>query len=115
MLLRPLTLAILRYPYVHQDGGYPRGPGGEFFALNSAVNQGRADTDQGLRESWLAQYSGFRSSGFGDQGTGGRYWSLQLAGASPFAGYALQFTSSSVNADGTVQRHNGIAVRCVAV
>ena len=97
----------------------PVGNGGEFTALNNAVNSGSTSGDAGLIGSpWLAQRSGFwqRSafwnSGFGSQGSSGYYWSSSQYSAT--SAYRLFFDSSSVGLASSSNKSVGFAVRCVA-
>ncbi|MEO8691721.1 MAG: FISUMP domain-containing protein [Candidatus Saccharimonas sp.] len=97
----------------------PTGNGGEFAALNAAVNGGLTNTDIGLRSTWLGQRSGFWHSdggytGLDSQGFDGLYWSSLQGGAT--YSFALTYgIYSQVNLDYTVNKGSGLAVRCVAV
>ncbi len=85
---------------------------GDFTLLNNAVNSGLTNTPTGLLSEWLAQRSGYWSSGFDDQSSNGRYWSASQSSASDAR--SLGFTSSSVNPSSNVSKSRGYAVRCVA-
>jgi uncharacterized protein (TIGR02145 family) len=92
----------------------PTGNGGEFGALNTAINGGLTTSDAGLIGApWLAQRGGDWGSGFGNQGSFGYYWSStqgSVAGA-----YSLTFFSTYVNPADSNTKSLGFAVRCVAV
>lgn len=91
--------------------------GGDFQALNAAVNGGLTNTDAGLRTVWLGQRSGgWTTAGYYDQGTQGLYWSSNQQ-ASEYA-YRLRFRNNSANFSGTQGRNykdEGHAVRCIAI
>jgi uncharacterized protein (TIGR02145 family)/prepilin-type N-terminal cleavage/methylation domain-containing protein len=92
----------------------PIGNGGEFGALNTAINGGSTTTDAGLIGTpWLAQRGGYWSSGFSNQGSGGYYWSSTQSSAT-FA-YSLYFVSTIVGPAYNNNKYYGFAVRCVAV
>ena len=91
----------------------PTSNGGEFTALNGAVNGGSSSTDAGLRSSWLAQYSGLWGSGFANQGTKGFYWSSNQYPVSNANDLYFFNTNSSPN-DGSTKTY-GFAVRCLAI
>jgi len=92
----------------------PTGNGGEFSALNTAINGGLTNTDAGLiGASWLAQRGGFWGSGFGTQGSYGYYWSSTQNSAT--SAYSLGFSSTSVYPASYNYKYYGFAVRCVAV
>lgn len=85
----------------------------EFDSLN-IVNLNSTTGNNGLLNSWLAQYSGLWMSGFSNQGTQGNYWSSSQGSAS--TAYILQHTSSSVSfASNSYPKNFGMAVRCVAI
>lgn len=90
----------------------PTGNGGEFGALNTAVNGGSTSTDAGLLSGWLAQRGGYWSSGFSYQGSYGYYWSSTQNSAT--YGYGLGFSSTLVNPASYGYKGGGFAVRCVA-
>lgn len=88
----------------------------EYQALNTAINSGQTNTDQGLRMIWLAQRSGRWSnshtgSGFSEQGTTGQYWT-STQNSAQYA-WRLVLSSSSVSRDG-YWKNEALAVRCVA-
>jgi len=91
----------------------PTGNGGEFDALNNAVNSGSVASDAGLRSAWLAQLSGAWYTSFYDQGTRGYYWSSL---PQSFAGYAyiFYFFGSNVNTAEGNDKNGGSAIRCIA-
>ena len=92
----------------------PTGNGGEFGALNTAINGGLTNTDAGLIGTpWLAQRGGFWSNGFGYQGSFGYYWSSTQYSAT--SAYYLYFNSTVVNPADYNSKNYGFAVRCVAV
>ena len=94
----------------------PSGNGGEFAALNNAVNSGSATTDAGLRTTWLAQYGGYWSGdpyslSFYLQGSLGGYWSSTQYDADK--AYHLVFQSNFVNTADRNTKDMGYTVRCV--
>lgn len=92
------------------------GSGGQFQALNTAVNGGATNTNAGLRTNWLIQNSGYWFStygGFIQQGTSGMYWANEQT-APEYANY-LYFTSGGGYDDSYNQKNWGMAVRCIAV
>jgi uncharacterized protein (TIGR02145 family)/prepilin-type N-terminal cleavage/methylation domain-containing protein len=88
----------------------PIGDGGEFTALNNAVNSGSTTTNAGLRSTWLAQGSGWWDGG-SISGIG-YYWSSFQASAWD-ASY-LMFVSNYVSPADNSSKDVGRAVRCVA-
>ena len=92
----------------------PTSNGGEFTALNTAINSGLTSTDAGLiGASWLAQRGGYWDFGFYDQGSYGYYWSSTQYSAT--VAYYLRFGSTYVNPVNLSSKNGGFAVRCVAV
>lgn len=92
----------------------PTGNGGEFGALNTAVNGGLTNTDAGLIGTpWLAQLGGNWDSGFNSQGSSGNYWSSTQYSATN--AHNLNFYSAGVNLANNDNKYNGFAVRCVAI
>ena len=91
----------------------PTGNGGEFSALNTAVNGGSTSTDAGLLTTWLAQLSGSASGSnvFGNQGNYGYYWSSTPTAAT--ASYEFYFYNTGLGSLGQT-KYLGLAVRCVA-
>ncbi len=94
--------------------------GGEFTALNSAINGGRGDTDHGLRTIWLGQYSGSwtgGTTGFTNQGVWGNYWSSSQSTAT--SALSFNYRANQVYLVGgaavSAPKQNGNAVRCVAL
>lgn len=91
----------------------PAGGGGDFTAINSAINGGSTTSDAGLIASpWLLQRSGYWRSGFVNQGVNGSYWSSTQNSAN--YGHSLYFTSSNVSPASSSYKYDGVAVRCVA-
>ena len=88
------------------------GSSGEFTALNTAINSGSTSTDQGLRENWFAQRSGYWYDGFNNQGSFGYYWSSSQYSATN--AYYLSFGSSYVYPAIYNNKNSGQAVRRVA-
>ncbi len=92
----------------------PTSNGGEFTALNTAINGGSTTSDAGLISApWLAQRGGDVNSGFSGQGSYGEYWSSTQFSA--FASDYLFFGSTSVYPSANNAKYIGFAVRCVAV
>ncbi len=87
------------------------GSGGEFTALNSAVNSGATNTDAGLRSNWLAQRGGYWENGFSGHGDYGFYWSSTQNSA---YAYDMYFDSSFVGLTTYGDKSASSAVRCVA-
>lgn len=85
--------------------------GGEFEALNMAVNLGKTDTPSGLLTEWLGMYSGTWNSGFLKQNESGYYWASMASGAS--AAFRIQFDKGFVDTDDIEFKRFGGAVRCV--
>ncbi len=90
----------------------PTNSSNEFATLNTAINGGLTSTDNGLRSTWLAQYSGYWYSGFGAQGSQSYYWSSTQSGTG--SAYGLYFYSTSVNTSANSNKFTGYAVRCIA-
>ena len=101
--------------------------GGEFSALNAAVNNGTTTTDSGLLSTWLAQRGGYWNSSFSQQGTNAYYWSSShsvtsqgfYSGTTVYyrsvsEGYAMQHRSTYVDVADRIAKYRGYAVRCVA-
>ena len=87
------------------------GSGGEFTALNTAINGGSTSSDAGLLTSGLFQRSGNWYGSFYSQGSDGYYWSSTQNSATN--AYSLYFSSTSVSpTDGG--KNGARAVRCVA-
>jgi uncharacterized protein (TIGR02145 family)/prepilin-type N-terminal cleavage/methylation domain-containing protein len=89
------------------------GSGGEFTALNNAINGGATNTDAGLRSAWLAQRGGYWYNGFIYQGSYGIYWSATQNSAA--GAHSLSFSSSNVNPAYASNKIYGFSVLCVAV
>ena len=90
----------------------PTGNGGEFGALNTAVNSGATNTDTGLRSVWLGQRSAYWAGSFGSQGNEGSYWSSSQSTAD--LAFRLSFSVSNVNPVRTDGKAVGLAVRCIS-
>lgn len=92
----------------------PVGSGGEFAALNTAINAGSTTSDAGLIASpWLGQRSGAYSGTFSSQGTIGYYWSSNQSSTSTAAIFYISSTSILTNAGNN--KNQGNAVRCIAI
>lgn len=85
---------------------------GEFTLLNNAINGGLANTDAGLRASWLAQPGGYWYDGFSGQGILGYYWSATQDSAANARD--LYFHGSRVYPSYDNSKSTGFSVRCVA-
>lgn len=90
----------------------PVGNGGEFTTLNTAINGGRTNTDEGLRDNWLVQRSGYWTGSFTNQGVHGAYWSSTQYSA-PNAS-RMFFNSTNVYTANFTNKTGGYAVRCIA-
>lgn len=87
--------------------------GGEFTALNNAINAGRTNTDQGLREAWLVQRSGsWNSGGFSNLGSAGDYWSSSQYDTTD--SYRLNTSQYGTNPAIARGKSRGMAIRCIA-
>ena len=91
----------------------PTSNGGEFTALNNAVNGGSTTSDTGLRTTWLGQYGGYWINGsWSYQGSRALYWSsYQYA---PNSAYDLWFYSTKSAPSDASTKHYGYSIRCVA-
>jgi len=89
-------------------------PGGEFGALNTAVNSGIMNRDDGLRSVWLSQYGGYQFSG-GHSGAGAtaRYWSNTVSPTSAASAGYMNVTATSI-VFANQSKNLGMAVRCLA-
>ena len=89
------------------------GSGGEFTALNNAINGGQG-IDSGLLSNGLFQRNGFWNNGFGNQGAVGYVWSSTQHSAT--YAYYLYLSSTSVDPTGYGGngKSNAFAVRCIA-
>ncbi len=91
----------------------PTSNGGDFSALNTAINGGLTNTDAGLKSTWLGQYGGYWLNGsYSYQGSRGFYWSSTQFAPNNADDLFFYSTNSSPN-DGTT-KHYGYAVRCIA-
>lgn len=96
-----------RVPVMDPTGPNDIGP--DLGALNTAINNGRYDTDAGLRTAWLGQYAGYWNVSFNSAGASGYYWTAPFAKASAF-----RLSSGSVGVIGMPQDVR-LALRCLAV
>jgi len=91
----------------------PTSNGGEFTALNVAINGGLTNTNAGLISApWLAQRGGVWNGDFNNQGDPGYYWSSTQFSAT--VAYDLSFGDTGVYPSNFGSKDNGFAVRCVA-
>lgn len=89
--------------------------GGDFAALNNAINGGSTSNEAGLiGDPWLLQRSGVWGTSFGGQGTSSRYWSSSPSQSSVSAAYNLYLGYSSIDPWNSGSKDFGFAVRCVA-
>lgn len=94
----------------------PTSNGGEFGALNTAVNNGSGSTDAGLRQNWLAQRGGYGYGSWGAEGIYGYYWSSTSWGvAAPSMTYIFAIQNTSASSISLSNKNNGYSVRCIAV
>lgn len=92
------------------------GINGEFDTLNTGVNGGSEDSDDGLRTSFLAQRGGAwgaYGAGFAGQGSDGVYWSSSQVDSS--SAYGLFFGGYYADPTSGGPKNIGASVRCVAV
>jgi uncharacterized protein (TIGR02145 family) len=86
---------------------------GEFAALNTAINDGKTNTDAGLIASpGLFQRSGYWYNGFYSHGSNGYYWSSSQYSAT--SAHRLYFGSTGVYPASYLNKYYGFAVRCIA-
>jgi uncharacterized protein (TIGR02145 family) len=90
------------------------GSGGEFAALNSAINSGSTSSWSRLLTQGLFMYSGVWSDDFKFQGSTGYYWSSTAYPSRATHAYTLNFGASGVYPAISVTKRSGFAVRCVA-
>jgi len=93
----------------------PVGIGGEFTALNTAINGGVTNSDAGLRTVWLVQRSGSWGGTyktFSTQNVAGDFWSSSATGSTS-ASFMYASNSSLILAN-SLDKTYGFAVRCVA-
>lgn len=84
----------------------------EFTNLNSTVNGGQSETDEGLRSLWLGQYSGgWSAAGFERVGDTGSYWYSAQSSASN--ALSIAFEEVNVSDGSSTFKYFGNAVRCV--
>ena len=91
------------------------GSGGEFTALNTAINSGSTSSDAGLLTNGLFQHSGHWRGHFTSQGVYGDYWSStpSSAGSTWYLWIHSNFVYTGYNTD--TYRSYGRAVRCIAM
>ena len=87
------------------------GSGGEFTALNNAINSGSTSSDAGLLSNGLSQRSGFWGGAFSEQTGRGLYWSSTTSVASD--SYRFNFYSTYVGPAGS-GKYYSFAIRCIA-
>lgn len=88
------------------------GSGGEYPALNTAINGGLTNSNAGLRTTWLGQHGGYWYATFGAQGTTAYYWGRNQSTAS--GAHAFVFGATSVSPVYVTNKHSGFSVRCIA-
>ena len=90
----------------------PTSNGGEFTALNAAINGGSTSSDAGLLSNGLFQRSGIWNGTFNSKDSVGYYWSSSQSADNAFR---LQLGVTSVNpASYSIYKYNGFSVRCIA-
>ena len=90
----------------------PTSNGGEFTALNAAINSGSTSSDAGLLSNGLFQRSGIWNGTFNSEDSVGYYWSSSQSADNAFR---LQLGVTSVNpASYSIYKYNGFSVRCIA-
>jgi uncharacterized protein (TIGR02145 family) len=88
--------------------------GGEFAALNTAINGSNTESDSGLRSGFLAVYSGLYGLSLTYLGQGGNIWSSTSSSSFETATYALIFDSGGVlPGTSSYGKGYGLAIRCV--
>ena len=94
----------------------PTGNGGEYGALNDAINGGSSTTNAGFLSAWFMQYSGFAlgSGIFAAQGTVADLWTSSY-GSNNNQAYATRMQTTLVNTAYAVDKTSASAVRCTAV
>lgn len=90
----------------------PTSNGGDFSALNTAVNGGSSSSDAGLLSTWLAQLGGQWGNGFSNQGSNGFYWSSTHYPNSN--ANDLYFFTTNLSPNDASTKTYAFAVRCVA-
>lgn len=105
--------------------GGNEGTSNELYMLNAAINGGSTWSNDGLMNTWLAQYNGGRSNlgaGFQNQGDVGYYWSsTQYSTANGYSMWVNPYTTDNQLGDATnistingSDKTMGLAVRCIA-
>ena len=89
----------------------PTSNGGEFTALNAAINSDSTSSDAGLLSNGLFQRSGFWGGAFSEQTGRGLYWSSTTSVASD--SYRFNFYSTYVGPAGS-GKYYSFAIRCIA-
>jgi len=101
--------------------------GGDFAALNTAINSGSTTSDSGLRTTWMIQRAGYwNMGGYSSLGNTAAYWSsshsitLQGFGSAPnwnwmevSEAYGMEATAGWASFSEREPKHRGLAVRCV--
>ena len=88
------------------------GSGGEFTALNNAINGGSITSPAGLQDNSLFQRSGGWNGSLYNQGSLGDYWSTSQYSVSN--SYSLRYQGSLVNPELGRVKNVGLSVRCIA-
>lgn len=92
--------------------------GGEFAALNNAINSGSTSSDASLRSVWFAQYAGhFADASSFLHGLNGYYWSSSQQQTFAVQAHILSIESSGTNVNVTtayLPKAWHLAVRCIA-
>lgn len=91
----------------------PTGNGGEFSALNTAINSGSTTSPAGLLSTWFAQWNGSWYGIFYYQGSQGGYWSSTPGPGSNNA-YPIQFNTTNIYLTSVNFKSAGYPVRCIA-
>lgn len=93
------------------------GEGGELEALNTGINGGASNSDNGLRMTWLNQYGGYWYGSHYSYGSGvgnaGHYWSSGLS--SGYMAKSFSVGANWIETDVDREKGRGQAVRCVAI
>lgn len=89
------------------------GSDGEFGALNTAINNGRTNTDVNLRNypNNLIYSGDYNKTVLGGRSTYGRLWSSTVANANN--AYRLGFTSGEVTPIKNYNKWDAFAIRCI--
>ena len=87
----------------------PSGNGGEFAALNTAINSSSTATDTGFRTTWLAQYAG---DWWSNAGISGYYWSSTHFPST--SAYRFYVNGSDVRPADAYYKDSAHSIRCLA-